>query len=243
MKWIDALVRLQKYLAECGIASRRASEQLITQGRVRVNGSQAKLGMTIDPGRDSVEVDGEPVQPDRKVYVLLNKPRGVITSAKDTHDRPTVLDCLNGINARLFPVGRLDKETEGALLLTNDGELAYQLLHPKFGIPKVYLAGVRGRVEDDTVQHLRDGVDLEDGRTAPAEVAIEKYLETETLLRITIHEGKKREVRRMCKAVGHPVRSLQRLAFANLRTEGLAPGGWRHLDESELQELRDVAGA
>lgn len=236
------MIRLQRYLAECGVASRRASEELIRAGRIRVNGAVAALGQSIDPAIDAVECDGKAIRKDGKVYILLNKPKGTVTSARDTHSRKTVLDCLDGVAERVFPVGRLDLDTEGALLLTNDGDLAYALTHPKFGVPKVYLARVQGQVSQASVAMLRKGVRLEDGVTAPAQVAIVKTMERQTLLRLTLTEGKKREVKRMCEAVGHRVRELKRTAFANLTVAGLEPGQWRPLDANELAALRKAAG-
>ena len=235
-------IRLQKYLAECGIASRRESETLITAGRVAVNGAPAELGQRIDPKSDHVSLDGEPVARDDKVYVLLHKPRGVITSAKDTHARKTVLDCVEGAPGRLFPVGRLDRDVSGALLLTNDGELAYRVTHPSFGVEKMYIAWVEGRMNEKTAQRLERGVDLEDGRTAPATVAILKHGTHSTQIRLVVHEGRKRLVKRMCAAVGHPVKDLRRLAIGDVHVTGLAPGEWRYLTKAEVQGLCKCAG-
>lgn len=236
------MVRLQKYLAECGVASRRASEKLVAEGRVQVNGEVAQLGQSIDPGADTITLDGEPVSQDHKVYVLLNKPRGVITSAKDTHERATVLDCLEGLRARVYPVGRLDMDTEGVLLLTNDGELAYRLTHPRYEVEKVYLARVEGEMTDTTANRLAAGVELDDGMTAPAKVKVLKHDKRGCLVRLALREGRKREVKRMCAAVGHPVRNLTRSAFGSLTAKGLRPGEWRYVREDELIALRKEAG-
>ncbi|MBI5094311.1 MAG: rRNA pseudouridine synthase [Candidatus Hydrogenedentes bacterium] len=236
------MIRLQKFLAECGIASRREAEKLIAAGRVRVNGEVAKVGDSIDPASDHVVFNGKRVAPDGKVYLILNKPRGVITSARDTHDRKTVLDCLNGIGTRVFPVGRLDLDVEGVLMLTNDGELAYRLTHPQFQVEKVYLAWVEGKMTAETAVRLEQGVKLDDGVTAPASAVILHLGQRTTLVRLVLREGKKREVKRMCAAVGHPVRELQRISIGNVRVKGLKPGEWRYLSESEVEELRHLVG-
>ncbi len=235
-------VRLQKYLAECGLASRRGAEELISAGRVRLNGAPAVLGQTVDPVTDCVEVDGKPIGRDVKIYVLLNKPPNVVTTAQDTHGRRTVMDCVAGARARVFPVGRLDMDTRGVILLTNDGEMANRLMHPKYGVRKVYEASVAGTVTENAQKRLENGVDLEDGRTAPARVTILKSQPQATLMQLVLHEGRKREVKRMCAAVGHPVMHLRRIAFADLRVTGLREGEWRYLSEDEIIRLRKLAG-
>lgn len=235
-------MRLQKYLAECGVASRRACEKYIGDGRVLVNGEVASLGAKVDPATDTITLDGEPVAAAaKKTYIVLNKPEGYVTTAKDTHGRRTVFHCLDGVEARVFPVGRLDMDVEGVLLLTDDGEMAHRLLHPAYEVDKVYLAWVRGCVEDTAVQQLETGVMLEDGMTAPARAKVVKRGPHATLLRLTLREGRKREVKRMCKATGHPVRSLFRAAFGNLQSRGLRPGEWRYLSEHEVRQLRKLA--
>lgn len=236
------VVRLQKYLAECGVASRRACEELIAAKRVRVNGEIAEIGRTIDPAADTVEVDGRTIAQDQKIYIVLNKPAGTVTTASDTHGRKTVLDCVRGVSARVFPVGRLDMDVEGVLLLTNDGELAHRLIHPSFEVKKIYQAWVRGHFAPEAGQRLEQGVLLDDGMTAPAQVEVLRRSQNSTLIQLTIHEGRKREVKRMCAAVGHPVRHLQRVAFGELRANGLRPGEWRYLTPGEIQVLRDHAG-
>ncbi len=236
-------MRLQKYLAACGVASRRDAEDLIHDGRVRVNGAEAMLGDTVDPATDRVELDGKPVQEERLVYVLLNKPRGVVTSVGDTHGRKTVMDCIDGVRARVFPVGRLDMDVEGALLLTNDGDLAYGLTHPKHEVNKVYLVRVQGVPNREAIAQLETGVPLEDGVTAPAKVSVIHSRYGTTLLRLTLHEGKKREVKRMCAAVGHRVRDLQRVAVAGLTVTNLRPGEWRYLSQGEIDGLRKLFSA
>ena len=226
-------VRLQKILAQAGLGSRRACEELIAAGRVQVNGRVATLGGRADPEHDRVEVDGEPVgvRPGL-VYYALNKPTGVVTTASDPQGRPTVVDLVPG-EPRVFPVGRLDADTEGLLLLTNDGDLAHRLTHPSHGVEKEYLAQVEGRPSRGALRALRDGVELDDGRTAPAKVA----QVADDTLRITIHEGRNRQVRRMCEAVGHPVVRLVRTRIGSLSERRLAPGEWRELSREEVRAL------
>ena len=233
-------VRLQKVLAQAGWGSRRAGEELIAAGRVKVNGQVAVLGRRIDPERDRVEVDGVPLTVrSGRVYYLLNKPAGVVTTASDTRGRPTVIGLVPS-EPRVFSVGRLDQDTEGLLLLTNDGDLAHRLTHPSFGVEKEYLAEVEGRPSRGAVRHLRQGVVLDDGPTAPAKAA----LVAPNLLRLVIHEGRKRQVRRMCEAVGHPVLRLVRTRIGPITDHRLGPGDWRELDPDELRALeRAAAGA
>ncbi len=231
--------RLQKILARAGFGSRRASEALIAAGRVRINGEVATLGDRADPETDRIEVDGAVVgvRPGL-VHYLLNKPAGVVTTASDPQGRPTVVGLVPA-EPRVFPVGRLDAETEGLLLLTNDGELAHQLTHPSFGVDKEYLAEVQGRPTRGALRRLREGVDLEDGPTAPAKVSVVG----ERLLRITIHEGRNRQVRRMCDAVGHPVRRLVRVRIGPIADRRLAQGEWRALEQDEVRALERAAAA
>jgi 23S rRNA pseudouridine2605 synthase len=229
-------VRLNAYLARAGVASRRRSDELIRAGRVRVNGEPGELNTVVGTS-DLVEVDGERVSAQPLTYVLLHKPPGTVTTARDPHGRPTVVDLVRH-DARVVPVGRLDADTTGALLLTNDGPLAHRLAHPRYGVPKVYEVEVEGAPGDDALAALRDGVELEDGRTAPAEV---RPL-GRSRLELTLHEGRKHQVKRMCEAVGHPVRSLHRARYAGLRLDGLEPGAWRELDRDEVAALRRKAG-
>ncbi len=235
-------MRLQQFIAGCGLASRRAAEQLIADGRVMVNGRVAVVGAQVNPAVDRVEVDGCPLQPDQKLHILLNKPRGVIASAKDTHGRNTVLDCLSGLEARVFPVGRLDLDVEGALLLTNDGELAFRLTHPKYEIKKVYQATVRGEMKRETADRLEKGVHLDDGVTAPCTVRILSSGPRMSEVELTLHEGRKREVKRMCAHVGHPVRKLRRIAFGAIPLGKLQPGQWRKLTAAEVHGLYKITG-
>ncbi len=227
--------RLQKVLAAVGYGSRRACEELIEQGRVTVDGEVAALGRRVDPDVARVEVDGVPVSVrPGLVYYLLNKPRGVVVTASDPQGRPTVLDLLPG-EPRVFPVGRLDADTEGLLLLTNDGDLAHRLAHPSFGVEKEYLAEVERVPTPGQLRRLRTGVSLEDGMTAPAKVA----LVPPRAIRLAIHEGRKRQVRRMCLAVGHPVVRLVRVRIGPLADRGLAPGEWRELTSDEVRALQE----
>ncbi|MCX7621254.1 MAG: rRNA pseudouridine synthase [Acidimicrobiales bacterium] len=229
--------RLQKVLARAGVGSRRACDELIAAGRVTVNGLRAQLGQRIDPDRDAVEVDGVPIgiRPGL-VYYLLNKPIGVVTTASDPQGRTTVLDLVPS-EPRVFPVGRLDADTEGLLILTNDGQLAHRLTHPSFGVEKEYLAKVEGRPSRGAIRRLREGIDLDDGRTAPAEAS----LVGPDLVRLVIHEGRNRQVRRMCEAIGHPVLRLVRHRIGPLRDRKLAPGAWRELTLEEVRALERAA--
>ena len=232
--------RLQKVLALRGWGSRRVCEELIAAGRVRVNDEVATLGRRVDVETDRVEVDGVPigVRPDI-VYYLLNKPIGVITTASDPQGRPTVVSLVPD-EPRVFSVGRLDADTEGLLLLTNDGELANRIAHPSSGVEKEYLASVVGNVPASALRRLRDGVEIDDGMTAPARAS----QISPGVLRITIHEGRNRQVRRMCEAVGFPVTRLVRVRIGPLRDTALAPGKWRELTADEVRELAEaVAGA
>jgi 23S rRNA pseudouridine2605 synthase len=225
-------MRLNAYLARAGIASRRGAEELIRAGRVRVNGEVAGLATFVEP-RDAVELDGNPIEPEPLTYVLLHKPAGVVTTARDPQGRPTVVG-LVGHERRVVPVGRLDADTTGALLLTNDGPLAHRLMHPRYEVDKVYEAEVEGEPSDETLAQLAEGVELDDGRTAPARV---RRLGP-SLVELTIHEGRKHQVKRMLQAVGHPVRRLHRNRYAGLTLDGLAPGEWRELTSDEVKRLR-----
>jgi 23S rRNA pseudouridine2605 synthase len=227
-----AELRLNAYLARAGVASRRKADELIKAGRVRVNGAPAVLSTYVTPF-DRVELDGRPVVPQRLRYVLLHKPAGVVTTANDPHGRPTVVDLVE-LEERVVPVGRLDADTTGALLLTNDGALAHRLAHPRYEVEKVYVADVVGRPTDETVRQLERGVDLEDGLTAPAQARRLGPSRVE----LGIHEGRKHQVKRMLEAVGHPVRRLHRNRYAGLDVNGLAPGEWRELAPREVDALR-----
>jgi pseudouridine synthase len=225
-------MRLNAYLARAGVASRRGAEELIRAGRVRVNGEIAGLA-TFVGSRDRVELDGRPLEPEPLAYVLLHKPAGVVTTVRDPHGRPTVVDIV-GHDRRVVPVGRLDSDTTGALLLTNDGPLAHRLMHPRYEVDKVYEVDVVGEPGPDALARLQKGVELDDGRTAPAEV---RRLGP-TKLELTIHEGRKHQVKRMLEAVDHPVRRLHRSRYADLTLDGLEPGEWRELTADEVASLR-----
>jgi 23S rRNA pseudouridine2605 synthase len=231
--------RLQKVLAAVGIGSRRTCEELIADGRVTVNGEVAVLGRRVDAEADQVAVDGVPVGVRAGlVHWLLNKPRGVITTASDTHGRRTVLDLVPG-EPRVFPVGRLDADTEGLLLLTNDGDLTHRLTHPSFGVDKTYVAEVVGTPTPGEVRMLRDGIELDDGPTAPAKAA----LTPPNVLTITIHEGRNRQIRRMCDAIGHPVVRLVRTRIGPITDRSLKPGAWRPLTVDEVRALERAVAA
>ena len=227
-------MRLNAYLARAGVASRRKADELIKAGRVRVNGEPGQLN-TFVGGADAVEVDGTPVTAQRLAYVLLHKPAGVVTTASDPHARRTVLDLVDH-PARVVPVGRLDADTTGVLLLTNDGPLAHRLAHPRYGVRKVYEADVEGDPDDGALATLRAGVELEDGRTAPAQV---RRL-GRGRIELVLHEGRKHQVKRMLEAVGHPVRRLHRSRYAGLTADGLDPGQWRELTADEVARLREA---
>ena len=229
--------RLQKVLAVRGWGSRRVCEDMIAEGRVTVNGEVAVLGRRVDVEQDGVEVDGVPIglKPGL-VYFLLNKPEGVVTTAHDPQGRRTVVQMVPD-DPRVYPVGRLDVATEGLLLLTNDGDLAHRLAHPSHGVDKEYLAEVDGVPSAGALRRLRDGVELDDGVTAPAKVS----QPSPGVLRITIHEGRNRQVRRMCEAVGHPVRRLVRVRIGPIRDAELVPGGWRRLTQAEVRSLVEAA--
>jgi 23S rRNA pseudouridine2605 synthase len=228
-------VRLNAYLARAGVASRRGADVLIKAGRVTVNGEPGQLN-TFVARTDRVEVDGEPVVAQRLAYVLLHKPAGTVTTARDPRGRPTVVELVD-LPERVVPVGRLDVDTTGALLLTNDGPLAHRLAHPRYGVEKVYDVDVEGRPSEEVLRTLAEGVELEDGTTAPATV---RCL-APGKLELVLHEGRNRQVKRMCEAVGHPVRRLHRSRYAGLELGPLEPGEWRELTRPEVERLRMAA--
>jgi 23S rRNA pseudouridine2605 synthase len=230
-------VRLNAYLARAGVSSRRGADELIAAGRVAVNGAPGELGTFVGPG-DVVSLDGVAVGPQELAYVLLHKPAGVVTTARDPQGRPTVVGLVPH-ESRVVPVGRLDADTTGVLMLTNDGPLAHRLAHPRYGVEKVYEARVEGGSPSPAaLERLREGIDLDDGRTAPAGAR----LLGSTTIELTLHEGRKHQVKRMCEAVGHPVRSLHRSRYAGLELRGLRPGEWRELTPAEVGSLRRSAG-
>jgi 23S rRNA pseudouridine2605 synthase len=238
------LERLQKVIAQAGVASRRDAEELIKAGRVTVNGKTVtELGTKVEPRRDRVAVDNKIIKAEKYIYILLNKPKGVITALEDPRGRKTVTNLVADIPERIYPVGRLDYNTEGLLIMTNDGDLTYALTHPSHEIAKTYLAKVQGYPPEEKLDRLRVGIKLEDGITAPAKINIvatdqEKEL---TTLEITIHEGKNREIRRMCEAIGYPVKNLKRIKFAFLTLEGLRRGQYRQLLAGEVEELKRLS--
>lgn len=237
--------RLHKALARAGVASRRAAEQMITEGRIRVNGHVVdQLGAHVDPDKDQVTVDGKKIRlapegQQEKVYILLNKPTKTLTTTRDERGRKTVLDLVVGAgDTRIFPVGRLDFEAEGALLLTNDGALAHQLTNPKFHVPKTYQVKVKGRPRDDELERLRRGIYLEDGPTKAAHVEVLQETKMNTWVEITVTEGRNRLVKRMFWRLRHPVLKLVRVRYGNLTAEGLKVGQYRLLTKKELTELK-----
>ena len=237
---VEESIRLQKFLANSGVASRRKCEELILDGKVSVNGQIVKeLGTKVNPAVDKVEYCGNPVFSSNKfVYILLNKPIGYVTTAKDQFDRDSVLDLVK-VKERVVPVGRLDMYTSGALILTNDGDFVYKVTHPKHEITKTYTATVRGIIENDEVEKLRNGVEIEDYKTRPAKVKILKTDEEKNIsrLEITIHEGKNRQVRKMCEAVGSKVVALHRSKIGDIGVKDLKLGTWRYLKDFEVKEI------
>lgn len=236
--------RLQKVISQAGIASRRDSEELIKAGRVKVNGVVVtELGTKVEPTRDKVAVDNKLIRTEKPVYILLNKPRGIVTTLHDPEGRKTVASLLADISERIYPVGRLDYNTEGLLLMTNDGELTHALTHPSHEIDKTYRAKVLGRPPEEKLDRLRAGIKLEDGLTAPAKVNTIEYDREKdlTTIEIVISEGRNRQVRRMFEAIGHPVRQLKRVKFAFLTLVGVRRGAYRHLEPDEVENLRNIA--
>jgi 23S rRNA pseudouridine2605 synthase len=235
-------MRLNKFLAQAGVSSRRGADLLIQSGQVMVNGVIIKkLGTLIDEKKDDIRVNDKKIHlPERFIYILLNKPKGYLCTVKDSFRRPTVLD-LVGEDKGVFPVGRLDLDTEGVLLLTNDGELAYRLTHPKFQVEKIYLVTVKGEINERILKGFHKGIELEDGAIAKGEAKILKVEKGNSLLELKLREGRKREIKRMCKAVGLSVTNLARTKFANLTVKNLKPGNWRYLKEEEIERLKTIA--
>jgi 23S rRNA pseudouridine2605 synthase len=232
--------RLQKIIADMGITSRRKAEEMIGEGRVTVNGKTAVIGMKADLLRDHIKVDGKLlVSPEKKVYYIFNKPRGVVTSLSDPEGRPTVNDFLRGIRQRVFPVGRLDYDSEGLLLLTNDGEFTHAVLHPSKKVPKTYLVKIKGVLEDEDIAKLRTGIRLDRSVTAPAKVKRLKKTENNSWIEMTIYEGKKRQIRRMLEKVGHPVIRLIRVRINGLEMGSLQPGSYRRIAPAEMKMIEE----
>jgi len=237
------LERLQKVIAQAGVASRRDAEDLIKAGRVTVNGKVVtELGTKVEPKQARIAVDNKPIKAEKYLYILLNKPKGIITALEDPQGRKTVADLVADIPERIYPVGRLDYNTEGLLIMTNDGDLTNTLTHPSHEIEKTYLAKVQGYPPEEKLDKLRVGIKLEDGMTAPAKInviAIDREKEL-TTLELVIHEGKNREIRRMCEAIGYPVKNLKRIKIAFLTLEGLRRGQYRQLLSAEVEELKKL---
>lgn len=234
--------RLQKVMAQAGIASRRKSEEYILDGRVKVNGVVIKeLGTKVSED-DYIEVDDKPIRQERKVYILMNKPRNCVTTVSDDRNRPTVMDFIKDVHARIYPVGRLDFDTTGALLLTNDGKLTNLLTHPSSEVNKTYIATCKGLAADEDLEPLRKGIPLDDTKTSPAQVEILKINEEKntSIIKIIIHEGRNREVKRMMEYVGYEVIKLNREAIGNLNTKGLYQGQYRRLSKEEVKDLYDL---
>ncbi|WP_026487593.1 pseudouridine synthase [Caldanaerobius polysaccharolyticus] len=231
--------RLQKYMARSGVASRRKCEELIKSGHVSVNGRVVTdMGVKVDPDVDVVQVDGRVIKPSgKKVYIMLNKPVGYITSVKDQFGRPTVIDLVDYTQERIYPVGRLDYDTSGLLILTNDGELAYKLTHPKHEVPKTYLAVLKGVPDEGDLEKFRSGLRIENYVTSPAEIKVLDVFKNSCQVEIKIHEGKNRQVRKMCESIGHPVVSLERTAIGEISLGDLKQGQWRFLSSEEIEYL------
>jgi len=238
----DELIRLNKYLAMCGIASRRKADELIQQGRVAVNGEViTQLGIKIDPRKDKVTVDGKPVKPEEKfVYIVLNKPKDCITTVKDEKGRRTVLDLVK-VKQRIFPVGRLDRNTTGVLLLTNDGELAYRLMHPKYKVEKAYKVEIDKPIKPEDIEKLKRGIMLDGRKTEACDIYILPDSDRKEL-GITIHEGRYRQIRRMFERLGYKVRKLHRVSFGGITVSGMKRGEWRYLTEKEIRKLKKLVG-
>jgi len=238
------LIRLNRYLSMCGVASRRKADELIRAGRVKVNDEVVRdLGVKVDPEVDRVEVNGREIKPVRKRYIALNKPRGYLTQlGRSPTGKKTLEELLRNIPERVFPAGRLDYDTEGLLILTNDGELAHRILHPRYRLPKTYLALVKGRVLRNTVRRMLEGAELEDGFTRPDRVRIVEYKGGNTLLEVVFHEGRKHIVKRFLARFGHPVLQLKRIAVGPVKLGKLGPGRWRDLTPSELRRLFSAVG-
>jgi len=237
-------MRINKYIALCGVASRRKAEELILNNRVKVNNKiVTELSYQVDEENDIVKVDDKVIKEEQKlVYILLNKPEGYITTVKDQFDRPSVLDLVRDIKERVYPIGRLDYETSGLLLLTNDGDLTYKLTHPKHEVEKTYLARVKGKPNRNEIENFKNGLKIEDYTTAKAKLKIVKYDEKKdvSILEIKIHEGKNRQVRKMCKAINHPVLRLKRVAMGKIKIQDCEIGKYRYLTEEEIKYLKSI---
>jgi 23S rRNA pseudouridine2605 synthase len=234
-----SLDRLQKIIARAGLASRRSAETMIQNGRVRVNGKVVtELGAKADPRRDKIEVDGQRLSAEELVYIVLHKPRGCVATLSDPEGRPTIIDLIGNVGARVHPVGRLDYATSGVLLLTNDGDLTQALLHPKKKVPKTYVVKLDGSIDEAMLERWRTGLELEDGKTLPAEARLLRHEQGKAWIEITLYQGKNQQIRRMAATTGYMAMRLARIAFAGIDHEGLRPGQWRPLSVDEMKKLK-----
>jgi 23S rRNA pseudouridine2605 synthase len=233
--------RLQKFMANCGVASRRKCEEIITSGRVMVNGIKiTELGFKVNPEIDEVKVDNKSINlVSKKIYIALNKPVGYVSTVKDERNRPTIIDLI-GLQDRIYPIGRLDFDTSGLILLTNDGEIYNRIIHPREVVNKVYVAEVKGKMNKESVDQFSKGIDIGDYITAPGKIKILSSDKDKSKVEITIHEGKNRQVRRMCEAVGNPVITLKRISVGKIKIDNLELGKWRYLEEDEIQYLKGL---
>lgn len=239
----DDKIRLQKYLAECGVASRRKSEELIAAGKVKVNGVTAVIGDKVSPKHDKVTVSGKKVVSVKKnVYIMLNKPRGFITTMNDEHDRKCVAELVKNINTRVYPVGRLDRESEGLLIMTNDGEFTNALTHPSKHVSKTYRVTIRPTITKEQATEFRNGIEIDGRMTAPADLRVLETQENRTVVEVTIYEGRNRQIRKMFEALGIEVARLKRTKVGNLKLGMLKQGAYRHLTEDEVSSLYELAG-
>lgn len=238
----DNKIRLQKFLSECGAASRRKAEELIAAGKVKVNGKSAAIGDKVDPKRDKVTLSGKRITPvNKKVYIMLNKPRGYVTTLKDEYDRKNVSELVKGVGVRVFPVGRLDRDSEGLLFLTNDGAFANDITHPSKHVNKTYAVTVRGAVEDNQIEEMASGIVIDSIRTKPCDVFITERKSDRTFLKFIISEGRNRQIRKMCAAVGLDVMRLKRVEIAGVKLGGLKLGDWRELNDREMVRLANIS--
>lgn len=235
-------MRLQKYMAHCGVASRRKCEEMILEKRVKVNGEIiTELGYKINPLKDIVMVDGKKIRhKEKKIYIIMNKPKGYVTTVSDEYNRRTVIDLLRDVKERVYPVGRLDYDTSGLLLLTNDGDLAYKLTHPRHEIPKTYIATIKGNPSEEELEKFRNGLEIDNYITSKAEIEVLRTINDRSLVKIKIYEGKNRQIRKMCEKIGHPVISLKRIAIGDLELGNLKKGCWRFLSNDEIEYLKKI---
>lgn len=235
-------MRLQKFMAQCGVASRRKSEEIIIDKRVKVNGViVTELGFKIDPLHDIITIDGKRIKHrEKKIYIIMNKPKGYVTTVSDEYNRKTVLDLVKGIKERVYPIGRLDYDTSGLLLLSNDGELANKLIHPKYEVVKTYIATVKGKPNEENLEKFKNGLEIDGYTTSKADIEILNSVNDKSVVKIQIHEGKNRQIRKMCEKIGHPVTSLKRIAIGDLELGTLKKGCWRFLNDNEIEYLKKI---